>query len=80
MNRLRTEKQGTAMWKIFGHMKVHECPECQKSQSLTYLGFAKNYMAGLHAKIYQCQDCNSWVDVIWEKYRKRNKSEKPANV
>lgn len=80
MKRLRTERQGTAMWKIFGHTKLHECPECQQTESLTYFGFAKDYMAGLHAKIYQCHGCDSWIDVVWEKYRQRERKDTTASV
>jgi len=78
MKRLRTERQGTAMWKVWGHTKLHTCPECQERGSLRYFGFAKNYTAGLHAKIYQCQACESWIDVIWEKHRRRK--DKSATV
>lgn len=80
MKRLRTERQGTAMWKILGHTKLHECPECNQRNSLTYFGFAKDYMAGLHAKIYQCQDCESWIDVIWEKYSRKDAKDSVASV
>ncbi|GEM_PF-3106660 len=80
MKSLRTERQGKAMWKLFGHTKLHQCPECKKSNSLTYFGFAKNYMVGLHAKIYQCNECESWIDVVWEKYSRHESKDNTASV
>ncbi len=68
MKQLRTERQGIAMWKIFGEIKVHECFECKQKNHIRYLGFVKDYTPGLHAKIYQCDGCDTWIDVIWEKY------------
>jgi len=48
--------------------------------SLTYLGFVETYMTGLHAKMYQCQACDAWVDVIWDKKRGRYQDNQPAGV
>ena len=65
--RYRTIKNGSAIWKILEHKNLHRCPECKDKHSLTYLGFVETYMSGLHGKMYQCQSCNAWIDVIWDK-------------
>ena len=72
----RTHKNGSAIWKLLEHTPLQSCPECHDSTSLRYLGFVETYMSGLHAKMYHCQTCDAWVDVIWDKKRGRYQDSK----
>jgi len=76
----RTQKNGTAIWKILEHIDLEACPECQEKTSISYLGFVETYMEGLHAKMYQCQACDAWVDVIWDKKHGRYHDSSSAEV
>lgn len=76
----RTQQNGSAIWKLLKHTDLHACPECHDETSLTYLGFVETYMDGLHAKMYQCQACDAWVDMIWDKKQGRYNDDRPAGV
>lgn len=55
------------VWKLHGRQKPRRCPCCQGKHTLHYVGFAANYDPGLQAQLYQCLECESWVDCIWPK-------------
>lgn len=80
MKYYRTKKNGAAIWKILEHREMQNCPECRTKQSMTYLGFVETYSKGLHAKMYQCNSCDTWVDIIWEKKHGRYTKDEPAGV
>lgn len=68
MKYYRIQQNGAAIWKILEHREPKTCPECREKNSLSYLGFVETYMSGLHGKMYQCNGCESWVDLIWQKH------------
>lgn len=55
------------VWKLHGRQKPRRCPCCQTRDTLHYIGFAPNYEPGLQAQLYQCRNCDMWVDCIWPK-------------
>lgn len=55
------------VWKLQGRQKPRRCPCCGKRDSLRYIGFAMQYEPGLQAHLYQCAQCEMWVDCIWPK-------------
>lgn len=76
----RMKKNGTAIWKLLEHTHLKSCPECRQQSSIIYLGFVETYMPGLYAKMYQCQACDAWIDVIWDKKRGRYQENETAGV
>lgn len=80
MKKFRTQKHGTAIWKILEHRDLHSCPECKSEGSLHYLGFVETYSLGLHGKMFQCNICETWVDMVWSKRLGRHQDNEPAGV
>ena len=76
----RTQKNGSAIWKILEYTDLQSCPECNSNKNVIYLGFVETYMTGLHAKMYQCLECDTWVDVIWNKEQGRYDENHSAGV
>jgi hypothetical protein len=62
---IRTQGHDSAIWKTFHHHPTHSCPECQCLNTLEYVGFARAYIDGMHAKLYVCMECGAWLDCIW---------------
>lgn len=67
MKMLRTQGSEGAIWKLSSTRAPVRCPECKCEHQLQYVGFAETYSAGMHAKMYVCSVCDTWVDCIWPK-------------
>ena len=78
----RTKGKDNAIWKILEHETPDCCPECKSNNSLQYLGFVETYTVGLHGKMYQCNACNAWIDLIWSKQLGKflDVNDEPASV
>lgn len=66
---IRTQGFTGAIWKIYDqiplpHFAVKECPECKCHGTLEYIGFAAKYGTTLQAKMYQCRQCDTWLDCV----------------
>lgn len=66
--KIRTQ-QGNAepIWVIKDHKPEATCPECGGHHSLRYIGFVETYSTGTYGKMYQCSNCNTWIDTVWPK-------------
>jgi hypothetical protein len=64
---IRTHESQDPIWIVLHHEAPHECPECHTKASLRYIGFVQTYNPGLHGKMYQCEECDTWIDCVWSK-------------
>jgi len=62
-------RQGTSstVYTISNQQHPSTCPGCGQADVLEYVGYNHTYSAAMCAKIFQCSQCNTWVDVIREK-------------
>lgn len=64
---IRTQGYDSVIWKTLARRAPHHCPECDGHRTLHYIGFAENYLHGMHGRLYVCSDCGNWLDCVWPK-------------
>jgi len=64
---VRAKNYGSPVWKIFSQDKPTTCPECSTKHSLRYIGMDTKYSAVMSAKLYCCESCDGWVDLVWSR-------------